>query len=444
MTAAIHKLDPEEEQLYRSDFLRPDGRRMLYGCGIGVVFNIFYGIADFSLFGDTLRFYLLMGDRLLFMTFSAATAWVILNSHKVEHHDAMTLSWGMLVMAANVPVVLSRPETYTHNLVPELAGVMMLYLLMPDRPPWRLVPPLVLTASSLGLLFSVKQPVGFVATQAVISAFVAANLIGIVVSSEIYRYRRQAWLNERELRRLALQRQHMLATKDRMIATLSHEFRSPLNVIASSSSLLGQYHGYLDESQRGQVMERMGKAIQRLTETLDEALFISRRDAHALTCQRVPVDLRSWLGKLIEELRAGDGGAHEFLVRVECATEERLTDPTLLQLIVGNLVSNACKFTPAGGWVEVVARCEPGGLELQVNDAGAGIAEEDLEYVFEPFHRGGNAALVQGTGLGLAIVREATDLLGGRVHLASRLGGGTRATVRLPCASAVPPAGETT
>lgn len=429
-------LAPEDELLYRSHFLGADGRRMLYGCGIGIVFNIVYSIADFSLFGAAPRFYLLLGDRLLFMIFSAATAWVIVHSRKVEHHDAMALAWGLLVVAANIPVVLSRPTSYTFNLVPELAGVMMLYLLMPDRHPWRLLPPLALTASSLALFLSVKEPVGYVGLQAVLSAFVVANLVGVVVSGQVYRYRRQAWTNERELRRLALQRQHMLATKDRMIATLSHEFRSPLNVIASSSSLLGQYHAYLDDKQRELVLGRMTGAIRRLTETLDEALFISRRDAHALSCQRVAVELRDWLERLAEELRGGDEGVHDFVVVIDCTAGVRMTDPVLLRLIVVNLVSNALKFTPRGGRVRLQARCESGGIAIEVSDRGQGIPEEELDYIFEPFHRAANASLIQGTGLGLTIVREATDLLGGRIDIVSRLGAGTTASVRLPCASA--------
>lgn len=432
MTTARPLLTPEEEALYRQDFLRVDGRRMLYGCGLGVLFSVIYAAIDFHWLGDFLPFYLLLIARGCFVAYSLLTAWVLLHSGQVGHHDRMSLTWGMLVVILNTAVVFSRPATFTHNVVPELAGVMLLYLVMPDHAPWRLLPPLALSASSIVLLLTVKQPLGSTALQSVVSAFVLANLLGIMASTQVYRYRRRTWKTERELLALAQQRQHMLAMKNRLIATLSHEFRSPLNVITSSSTLLGQYHRQLDDSQRGQVLGRMRDAIARLTEMLDEALFISRRDANRLTCRLVPIEVGAWLAELADELRAGHVGDHDFVVDIGGDIGECRIDPDLTRRIILNLVSNACKFTPAGGEVRFAAQRDATHLTLEVADRGCGIPVEEQAYVFEPFHRAANAAMIQGTGLGLSIVKETVNLLRGRVDLVSSPGRGTTVRVRLP------------
>jgi cell cycle sensor histidine kinase DivJ len=108
-------------------------------------------------------------------------------------------------------------------------------------------------------------------------------------------------------------------------------------------------------------------------------------------------------------------------------------DRRALKQIVLNLVSNALKFTPAGGQVNVVARAKGRDLELIVADTGVGIAPADLERLGKPYEQAGGAAQrAQGTGLGLSLVRAFAELHGGTMIIKSVLGEGTVVTVRLP------------
>jgi signal transduction histidine kinase len=107
-------------------------------------------------------------------------------------------------------------------------------------------------------------------------------------------------------------------------------------------------------------------------------------------------------------------------------------DDKLLRFILGNLLSNALKYSPDGGEVRLALHATAQALALSVADPGIGIPPEDLPRLFEPFHRGRNVGTLPGTGLGLAIVRKAVDLHGGHIEVDSTPGAGTRFVVTLP------------
>ncbi len=433
MTATPAVLATAEETLYRRHFLRQDGQRTVYGCLVGALFNLAILRNDYQLLGDSAAFHVLVGLRGAFTILSAATLIVLLVSSRPRIHDVMAIAWGLAVAPLTVVVALSRPDSFTHNLVAEIATVALLYLIMPDNPRWRALPSLLLSAGSLGVLLLAKQPIGGVALQSVVFSYLLANVAFFFVARQIFRYRRQIWQNERTARELAQERLEMLQMKNRLVTTLSHELRTPLNAVASSASLLTDYNARLDDGQRGAIRQRMDAAIARMTEILDQALFIARRDSARPPRQPVAVDIGPWLESLAGETRALHPDCPRLAVRLDCAAAgTRRVDPELTRLILGNLVANACKFTAGDGKVEVGLGCDEGGLALSVCDEGIGIPADELPRVFDSFYRAGNARLHQGTGLGLTIVKEATERLGGKIHVASAPGRGTTVAVRLP------------
>jgi signal transduction histidine kinase len=109
-----------------------------------------------------------------------------------------------------------------------------------------------------------------------------------------------------------------------------------------------------------------------------------------------------------------------------------LVDKRLLRQIVTNLISNALKYSPNEGVVQVTLACRTGDFFLIVQDQGVGIPVADRELIFDPFQRGSNVAGVAGKGLGLAIVKQAVSLHGGSIDLDSRPGEGAKVTVTLP------------
>ncbi len=232
--------------------------------------------------------------------------------------------------------------------------------------------------------------------------------------------------------------------KDEFLATVSHELRTPLNAILGWAQVLQSLAPEGPEKLRHGLatIERNAKLQAQL---IDDLLDVSRIIAGKLRLEMRPVELVAVIEAAVEAVRpAADAKRIRLLRHLDPATGAVAGDPGRLQQVVWNLLTNAVKFTPAGGQVEVWLTRTAAGAEIRVRDSGAGIDAGFLPHVFERFRQAdGSAARKQGgLGLGLAIVRHLVELHGGTVRAES--GGadkGATFLVELPRAAA--PADET-
>jgi two-component system, sensor histidine kinase and response regulator len=221
---------------------------------------------------------------------------------------------------------------------------------------------------------------------------------------------------------------------------LSHELRTPLTAILGYSNLIAnRVHATSPDPKYLSYCARIDEGIERLMGTVNEILDYARYEAHEIVlhkeCLDVASEIRGAIGML--EGRAAHAGVklqHEL-----AADLPRLyADPNRLQQILLNLLSNALKFTPAGGTATVCAmRANEPKLVIRVEDTGIGIPAADLARILQPFARVEDTAARQreGTGLGLPLTKGLVELHGGSFEIASRLGVGTTVTVCLPVAS---------
>lgn len=238
---------------------------------------------------------------------------------------------------------------------------------------------------------------------------------------------------ERE-RNLVRELQQIDDHRSQLIATLSHELRTPLTVISGNLELLGT----LDlDPQADRYQQAMNRGTQRMGKVVDDLLLLARvsNPQHPLT--RVPVDLRT-VARDVVSLVESTARSKGLTVTVDLEPDGLMVpgDPVELDRLVGNLVSNAVKYTPAGGSITVSAARRAGEVVLGVADTGLGISEDDQEGLFRAFFRTTNPDALRepGTGLGLAIVATILERHQGRVEVGSRLGEGTTFTVILPAA----------
>lgn len=245
---------------------------------------------------------------------------------------------------------------------------------------------------------------------------------------------------EQEIRSAFEKHKELGELKSRFVSMTSHEFRTPLATILSSSDLLEHYAERLPAAERAELLATIRQAVQRMTRLLDDVLLIGKAEAGRLAFRPVEVDLCALCrSAAMEAERAApraaathDAGTRAHVVLDLPAGELRVrADDKLLRFILGNLLSNALKYSPAGGDVVLTLRADAQALSIAVADRGIGIPPEDLPRLFEPFHRGRNVGTLPGTGLGLAIVRKAVDLHGGRIEVDSAPGA-TRFVVTLP------------
>jgi len=222
--------------------------------------------------------------------------------------------------------------------------------------------------------------------------------------------------------------------KDEFLATLSHELRTPLNAILGYARLVQS--GALPAERQARALGTIERNATALTQIIEDILDISRIIAGKVRLNVQPVDLPAVVKDGVEALLPA---ADAKQIRIQTVLDPRASpisgDPDRLQQIVWNLVSNAVKFTPKRGVVQVRLERVNSHVELTISDTGSGIAPEFLPHIFERFRQGDAATTREhgGLGLGLAIVRQLVELHGGTVHAAS--GGQDRGAtfyVRLP------------
>jgi PAS domain S-box-containing protein len=222
--------------------------------------------------------------------------------------------------------------------------------------------------------------------------------------------------------------------KDEFLATVSHELRTPLSAILGWSTLLQA--GGLDEKQGRVALETIERNAKTQAQLVEDLLDVSRIITGKLRLDVRPVMLASVVESAISSVTPA---AEAKGVRIQTVLDPNAGpvsgDAGRLQQVVWNLVSNAIKFTPRGGRVQIRVERINSHIEIVVGDTGQGIGPEFLPYVFDRFRQaeGGTSRQHTGLGLGLAIVRHLVELHGGGVRVDSPgVGQGATFTVRLP------------
>jgi two-component system sensor histidine kinase BaeS len=215
-----------------------------------------------------------------------------------------------------------------------------------------------------------------------------------------------------------------------LLADVSHELRTPLSVIQGNVEgiLDGLYPA--DRAHLEPILEET-RLLERLVEDLRT---LSLSESGALRLHREPTDLAALLAETVAAFGAkADAGS----VSLRVSTAEELPtlelDQARMHQVIGNLLANALRFTPAGGVVDMHAAPAANGVEITISDTGSGIAPEVLPRIFDRFFRSGDSG---GTGLGLPIARSLVEAHGGSIEAESPPGGGTTVRVQLPAHSA--------
>jgi len=216
------------------------------------------------------------------------------------------------------------------------------------------------------------------------------------------------------------------------VANASHEFKTPLFSLSGFIELLDE--GGLDDDQQREFLHLMRQQVDRLGHLSLSLLDLSQVEAGSVQLHPEDTDLVTLAQSIVREFQ-GQAATKDLAIAVEAPGGDRTAyvDSQRLAQAVRALVDNAVKFTPEGGTVTVVIGEDKSKATLAVVDTGPGVADDELEHVFERFYRGSeDRANKAGTGLGLAIARELVELMGGFISAESKTGAGSRFTLRLP------------
>lgn len=238
---------------------------------------------------------------------------------------------------------------------------------------------------------------------------------------------------ENEKLRLSLQQENELQTmRSRFISMVSHEFRRPVTTITTSIELLEHYRSRMTDESAQKHFSRIHEQLGEMTELLDDFLTLMRTEASETEFKPVPVDLTALCAKMVDDLRQGDEAKHAIHYTKSCASIVVDGDEKLLRHAVGNLLTNAVKYSPEGGDIRLDLQACEQHIEIRVRDQGIGIPPEDQPHIFDPFVRATNVGELSGTGLGLSIARKSVITHGGTLAIASSDSTGTEFIITLP------------
>lgn len=241
-----------------------------------------------------------------------------------------------------------------------------------------------------------------------------------------------------ELERALKKERELSQLKARFVSMVSHEFRTPLTVIWASCDLLLRYDHQFEPEHRYSHLEQIQEQVGQLTRLLDDMLTISRAQTVGLQLQPEALDLKRFIDALVVESEPILEG-HTLEVTVTGEARPVTVDSKLMKQAVGNLLSNAAKYSPTPSRIWVTVDYEPEQVLIRVKDEGIGMSSEDMDQLFGLFHRGRNADHVRGTGLGLAIVKEILEAHGGTVQVESIYERGSTFTLVLPTSAHAEP-----
>ncbi len=221
--------------------------------------------------------------------------------------------------------------------------------------------------------------------------------------------------------------------KARFFSMASHEFRTPLSTALAAAQILeNSPQTWQDTEKRSRNLRRIQDAVKNMVQLLDDILTINRAEAGRLEFNPQWLDLEKFCRNFIDEVCLGDASNHILEFRCEGLWRIVYFDQKSLRSILGNILSNAIKYSPKNTEVKCLLRFDQFGATIQVSDQGIGISLSDQNRLFEPFTRGRNVRNISGTGLGLVVVKKCVDLHKGQITVSSEINKGTTVTIVFP------------
>jgi signal transduction histidine kinase len=239
-----------------------------------------------------------------------------------------------------------------------------------------------------------------------------------------------------DIRSVSEKERQLEELKVRFMSTSSHEFRTPLTTILTSSEVLLMIGRNISETRYVDYIIQIQNAVVYMTSLLDDILMMNKTEVGKWKLCPAKIDLYDFSHKMINEIRNISTRFHSFNLHYEMNNKYAVVDSKLLHQILSNLLSNAVKYSPHGGEIVIRVRNVKSDIEFAVSDNGIGIAKNNQNKLFETFYRGDNTGDIEGTGLGLSIVKRCVDSHGGRISFKSKVNKGSTFIVSIPLMAA--------
>jgi PAS domain S-box-containing protein len=258
------------------------------------------------------------------------------------------------------------------------------------------------------------------------------HIVGVQHDITDRKFREAEQIETARIRTSLEKEREMRTLKERFLTMMSHELRTPLALIRLSHDMLRQYGDVSTPDERQQFLDNINVQVLHLTDLVADVLTVSRAERMAEEFSPEVADLITFCRTIVEEYDLTYHRTHPITFACSARILRAPIDKRLLRHALTNLLGNAIKYSPHGGVIEFGLQAAGRQARITIADQGIGISKEDIQRLFEPFHRGGNVETIQGTGLGLAIVNEAIKAHGGSISVESTVGQGSTFTIKIP------------
>lgn len=219
--------------------------------------------------------------------------------------------------------------------------------------------------------------------------------------------------------------------KTKFISMISHEYRTPLTIILSSTYLVERYIENSDYDKCKKHTDRIQNSVRNLILLLEEVLFLGKSDSDKLKVVFEEFDLIELLNETIEEFNLIDNNSHVFVLENYTSNSYIKSDKVLFHQLLTNIISNSIKYSKNNSSIFLRINENNESIDLNIIDKGIGISEENIKQLWEPFYRADNVGNIPGTGLGLSIVRRICHVLKIESQLESELNKGSAFTFKI-------------
>lgn len=234
-----------------------------------------------------------------------------------------------------------------------------------------------------------------------------------------------------ELHEALVREKEMNQLKSRFVSMASHEFRTPLSVVLSSTALIEQYSATAKDERLHKHVTRIKSSVGSLTSILNDFLSLDKLEQGKVEVDADAFDIGTFISEVAEEVQPIRKRGQQIALSHE-GDRNVLLDRKKLRYILVNLLSNSIKYSPEETQISMLSRISDDGITISVQDHGIGIPAEEQKFLFNKFFRAKNTGNIQGTGLGLTIVKRYVELMSGNISFVSSAGVGTTFTITLP------------
>jgi PAS domain S-box-containing protein len=242
----------------------------------------------------------------------------------------------------------------------------------------------------------------------------------------------QRFRAENDIRQALNKQQELNDLKSRFISMISHEYRTPLTAIVLSTELLKDYGDKLNEENKNQQFERIEKSIKGMNNLLEDIIDYSKLDVGKVKFSPGFVDINQLSMEIQHDMEYYSNNKCKIKLTVNNNNMLISLDEKLIRKILNKLLSNAIKFSKSDCIIKFNVDIQENAIEFNIKDRGQGIPDEDVDKIFDPFHRSNKVETTPGTGLGLAIVKNSVEIHGGSISFTTEEGAGSSFTVRIP------------